>query len=135
MVSLIAPVYVEGNLEGVPGIDITIEKIIEKYINAGDITIVSKSGTVVATSEKNGEILMLPRFKDHKYIETVKSDTFLETDFNLLKSKSKEVRDIAEKIIKMGEREIKFESNGKKYLILTENIRELSWRIVKIIEY
>ena len=110
---------------------VLVHVVVVVVVGTGVVVVV----VVVATSEKNGEILMLPRFKDHKYIETVKSDTFLETDFNLLKSKSKEVRDIAEKIIKMGEREIKFESNGKKYLILTENIRELSWRIIKIIEY
>lgn len=136
MISLIKPVYVGNKMVGVPGIDITINSIIDKYLigEEKDILICTKQGTIVATSEKVAELLSLPLLKDHKYIETIKSDTYLADDFNLLKSKNKNVRTLLEKIIKENLSENLFVKGEKKYKVLTNKIEVLDWICIKFIE-
>ena len=136
MVSLIKPVYFNNRVVGVPGIDITINTVIDKYLTGEnqDILIFTKEGTIVATSEKIAELLSLPLLKDHKYIETIKSDTYLAEDFNLIKSKNKDVRLLLEKIIKDNVEETTYSKSSKKYTVISNKIKVLDWICIKFVE-
>lgn len=136
MVSAIAPVYYEDELAGVPGIDVTINTIISRYISPShnEIIIVDKNGVLVAAEETSVNRLYLPPLKDHKYVETIKSDKFRKDDYNLLKSKNNKVRELARKIIVDSENDIDFVSEGESYLVLTDEIEEMDWKIFKLIE-
>ena len=136
MISAIAPVYLDGVLECVPGLDITINIIADRYIAKSDkqYMLVAKTGLIVTTTEDAARILSLPPLTDHRYIETVKSDTYKPDEFNLLKSKNKNTRAVAEKLINQNESFCSLTSGEKKYTLLSAPIKELGWRLLEIIE-
>lgn len=137
MISLIKPVYVNDALAGVAGIDITINVIIGKYLVGENeyIIILSKEGTVITVSEKIAAILSLPTLNAHRYIETIKADTYMPDNFNLLKSKKKNIRTLIEKIMK--EKNIKsqyrYNYENEKYTVISEKIDEVKWIGIKFI--
>lgn len=134
MVSAIAPVYFNERLVGVPGIDVTINTIIDKYLSDQDILIIDQYGVLVAAEEKTVNLLSLPPLKDHKYIETIKGDKFLKDDYNLLKSKNNDVREMADKIINKNINQQEIKLLGNSYIIISAPISELNWKLIKIIK-
>jgi hypothetical protein len=136
MVSAIAPVYVNDRLEGVPGLDVTINTITQRYIKdeKQNLMILDKTGVVVSTNDFLTGLFLLPPLKNHKYLETIKQDTYKSDDYNLLKSKTRNVRELAEKIYKEDIRSMEFQQTGdSKFLVLIENIPELKWKILKVL--
>lgn len=97
MISLLNPVYYQGDLKMVLGFDITVNDILEFYLNRypNQIVIIDETGTVVAGKSKAIEALSLPPLINHTYIQTITSNNFRMEDFNLFKSKNKEVRKMA----------------------------------------
>ncbi|MBN2626654.1 MAG: hypothetical protein JXA95_08310 [Spirochaetales bacterium] len=137
MVSAIAPVYVDGKLVGVPGLDVTILTITERYIKPGGtgIAILDPRGTVVSIDQETAQLFALPPLENHKYLETIRQDTFRAEDFNLLQSKSQEVRAAGEDILIQGLRETSFTESDIKFVLLAESIPELDWIILKVVEW
>ena len=134
MISTVAPVYNKEVLKGVAGIDLTIFGITEKYLQNEDLFMITSDGTVVTISEKISTLLSLPVLKNHRYIETIKSDSYMVEDFNLLKSKNEEVRNFAETIINSDEDIISVEIEGAKYIVSKSNIDNLDWIILKMVK-
>jgi hypothetical protein len=134
MVSLIKPVYVEDELVGVPGLDITINSLTDKYIAESEkhLAIFSSEGTLIVGDKLIVEAFGMPTMKSHKYLETIKSDTFVPDEYNILKSKNKVVREAADKIIKGGEKEVSFDNNDSTYAVYAEKIPELNWILVEV---
>ncbi len=135
MVSAIAPVYVNDQLEGVPGLDVTINTITDRYITQDleDFAILDSKGAIVSVQDYLVTLFSLPMLRNHKYLETIKQNTYLADDYNLLKSKSKDVRNLAERIFYDGMSEIPFNKGDVSYLVLVETIEELDWKILKVI--
>lgn len=95
MVSAIAPVYYQDELVGVPGLDVTLEVLLQRYFSDLEdtaVVVMSSSGTVVMATEPAIKLLGLPPLQSHKYLETVKEDTFRPEDYNLLQSRIRELR-------------------------------------------
>ncbi|MBI9072098.1 MAG: hypothetical protein JEY94_10900 [Melioribacteraceae bacterium] len=133
MVSSIAPVYFKNQLVGVPGIDITINTLIEKYLMDDNILILDNKGVVVAAHENLIKLLSFPQLKDHKYIETIKLETFRKDLYNILKSKSKEIRNIGERIFSGSEKYFNINLNDKNYYFFISDVEEVNWKIVKVL--
>jgi hypothetical protein len=103
MVSAIAPVYFKGHLVGVPGIDVTINRITKRYIldNQENMTvIIDNVGNIVTAQEMAINLLSFPPLFEHKYIETIKQDTYQKETYNLALSKNIQVRNVADQIQK-----------------------------------
>jgi hypothetical protein len=137
MVSSIAPVYVDDKLVGVPGLDVTVMTITERYIEPGGtgIAILDSRGTVVSIDRQTAQLFALPPLENHKYLETIRRDTFRPADFNLLQSKSREVRTAGEDILIRGLSETSFTESDMKFVLLAESIPELDWIILKVVEW
>ena len=74
MISAIAPVYYNGRLVGVPGLDVTVNKIIDKYLDEQpSVFILDKTGVLVAVNHKLVHLLSLPPLENHEYLETIKA--------------------------------------------------------------
>lgn len=134
MVSAIAPVYFNNELVGVPGIDVTINQITDKYFKTDnqDIIIVDASGIIVSANELIINLLNLPTLVNHKYFETIKQDTYKKEDYNLLKNKNKNIRFAFENIIK---NKSEFENlliDDANYFLYVSVIDELNWYVIKI---
>ncbi|MFZ4777863.1 MAG: hypothetical protein ACOYM3_21045 [Terrimicrobiaceae bacterium] len=133
MVSAIAPVYEGGELVSVAGLDVTISAIIEKYFRKMDhpVIVVARNGVVVAATEKAIELLEMPPLKDHKYLETVKQDTFKPEEYNITKSHVKAVRAMAVDLMEKNANSIPVELSGKSFLAAASPVPELAWKVVE----
>lgn len=136
MISAIAPVYVNDQLEGVAGLDVTISTITDRYTKAleGSYIILDAEGLVVSINESLTGLLGLPRLQEHAYLETVKQDTFRSDHFNLLNSKSKSVRQGMNEIYYDGKSMVSFAHGDEEITILSAKINELNWYIMLVVK-
>lgn len=134
MVSAIAPVYYNNELVGVPGLDITLSIITDKYLKDtnDDIVIVDNTGVIVAADEKVIGLLNLPPLKAHKYLETIKQDTYQKDAFNMLKNKDKSLRSAFKKILFEHQKIQMIDADGISLAIFAAKINILDWYVINI---
>lgn len=136
MLSAIAPVYYKDSLAGVPGIDITVNTITERYIqdNPKNMTmIIDSTGTIVSAQEAILAYLQFPPITDHKYIETIKQDTYRKESFNLRFSKEEQVRNIAHQIIDKKSKIFETNINESPSIVICAKIEEMEWYLIEIL--
>lgn len=135
MVSAIAPVYVDDRLEGVPGLDVTIATLANRYLHEDDraVAVISRQGVLVAATELAIQHLEMPPLKDHKYLETVKLDTFKPDEYNILKSTLRPVRAMAREILAGTDGEIPVELMGEPHVARFARMTELDWSVLEIV--
>lgn len=136
MVSAIAPVYFNNLLAGVPGIDVTINTITKRYVldNPTSMSLImDNTGTIVAAQEGTINLLSFPPLFDHKYIETIKQDTYRKEMYNLTLSKEANVRKIASEIIVNKKEIVETEIIGDKITVVAAHIPELDWYLLDIL--
>ncbi len=135
MVSAIAPVYVQETLAGVVGLDVTIATIVDRYLKPQEspIAVIDRNGVLVAATERAIELMRMPPLKDHKYLETVKQDTFKPDEYNALKSRVREVREMAEQLLKKGEARSVLPAPPGAFTALAVRMPEVGWTVVEFI--
>lgn len=134
MVSCIAPVYRDDVLEGVCGLDITVEALVRGLDLEGDnnhYILVSNDGTVVAAGERMSRVLRLPNLKRHRYVDTVRSDTLRTKDYNLRKSSSTAIREMIDDLTAKGKAETHLELDGQKWQVRAASLDRLDWHLLE----
>ncbi len=137
MVSAIAPVYIGDSLVGVPGIDVTINTITTRYLedSIGSMTmIIDNKGGIVTAQEEIINLLSFPPLYDHKYIETIKQDTYRKELYNIALSRNIYVRSIATAVLNNKKQIIDVELNDEKFTIVAVTIPELNWHILEFLK-
>lgn len=137
MVSAIAPVYFNNSLVGVPGIDVTINTITQRYLkdSIGSMTvIIDNHGGIVTAQEEIINLLDFPPLYEHKYIETIKQDTYRKELYNIALSRNETIRKIATEILKNKKQIVDAELNGEKITILVAPIIELNWYLLEVLK-
>lgn len=136
MISAIAPVYYKNKLAGVPGVDITVNTITDRYVH-GDgqkmTMIIDSSATIVSAQEAIINLLAFPPLTDHKYIETIKQDTYRKGNYNLRLSREEFVRDLAHQTLDLQKKEFELSINGNTYTVISAIIPETKWCLLKIL--
>ena len=101
ILSLVHPIYEGQNLFAVVGVDFTVSDIIQNYLESmeGEFILVNEKGDIVAGKANAIEAFSMPPLKNHVYRETVQSDNFRISDFNIFNSKSREVRKMAQSFL------------------------------------
>ncbi len=132
IVSAIAPVYHEKRLEGVCGIDITVQTLASKYLSqlGAVFAIFTDSGTLVSADEKAMAIMRMPPLNSPKYMEAVNKDLYLMETYNISKSRSKETRKLGTDLIEKKLSETFFASGNDEYKVSSAKILELGWLLV-----
>jgi hypothetical protein len=134
ILSLVHPVYENTNLSAVVGIDITIDNFIQKFMEDldGNFLIVTGKGDIVGGNATAIEGLSMPPLKNHVYRETIQSDNFRISDYNLFSSKSKEVREMAK--IFLLEDQDRFEFQEESFLnnAVCKRFSLIDWYAIKI---
>jgi hypothetical protein len=133
MVSAISPVYVNDALEGVVGLDVTIETLVARYFRDTDrsLVILSKEGVLVAATETAIQDLQMPPLKNHKYLETVKLDTFKPDEYNIRKSTLRSVRAMAVRLLDDAVSEVDVDLAGQPHIARAARLHELNWLVVE----
>jgi signal transduction histidine kinase len=90
MLSCIAPVYVGDTLEGVVGLDVTVEKIVSGILNmslpwGASAFLADENGMILAMPESVETLLGLHELKSHVYSEAISKEQLKPEEFNLFK--------------------------------------------------
>lgn len=134
IMSVIHPVYFDNEFKGVLGMDITLVDLMRYFLAKFDenLVIIDGEGTIVAGSTHAIEALSMPPLKNHTYVQTILSDNFRKEDFNLFKSKSKEIRQMASKFLLEKEGVFEFHLEGYDYKAYCRKMNLLNWYILNL---
>ena len=139
MASCIVPVYRGDFLEGVTGLDVTIEKFVNNILAfklrwGASAFLADDDGLILAMSKEVEKTLGLKELGKHVYEGSVTQDTNKPEDFNLLKSgrpeTAEQFRTFFKENIAIGE----FGSGSKDYLLSQARVPETGWRLFLIVD-
>ncbi|TNF40136.1 MAG: hypothetical protein EP311_09475 [Cytophagales bacterium] len=135
IVSLVHPIYKEDSLFAVLGVDFTVDDVIYNYLQdfEGEYLLVNAKGDIVAGKARAIENISMPPLKNHVYRETVKSENFRVSDFNLFQSRSKEVRKMAQDFLLKKSQVFEFQEEKNLKAALCYPFQEIDWYMIQII--
>ncbi len=141
MLSVIVPIYNQNKLEGVTGIDITLKKFIDSFLNIdlpfnGKSFVINGNGKIVAMSKEIEKILDIKELGDYIYESNEKiNETINKSDkYNILNYKDKEVVNNFKNIIENKKYSHIIKINNQNYFIFTKKMEKTSWTIVSLIK-
>ncbi|MEB2775503.1 hypothetical protein SYJ56_09295 [Algoriphagus sp. D3-2-R+10] len=134
ILSLVHPVLENGELYAVLGIDITVDEIIGRYLEKkkGEFLIVNSKGDIVGGNAAAIESLSFPPLLNHVYRETILSDNFRISEFNLFNSKNSEVREMAKSIILNQDNHFFFKNEFSPLAAHSIPFNLLDWYLIEI---
>ncbi len=139
MVSCIVPVYNKDFLEGVTGIDVTIDIIVRNILKLNlpweaSLFLVNKEGMILAMPEKVESLMDLKELKKHVYNNPVSKEILKPEEYNILKNKDKKIVKQINGLFDSNIHNIDFSIKGKSYLLFQESVKETGWRLLLLID-
>lgn len=136
MASAIAPVYTDDFLEGVVGIDVTINTIANQTLNwefpwNGYGVLVGKDGTILALPEQGEEDWGLNELTDHEYEQAIMQDTFKPDDFNVYKRA--EFAAVADQLKRSQHGYTEITLNNNRQLVSWNTVSETGWKLLVVV--
>lgn len=140
MISAIVPIYKDEILEGVTGLDITVNKLIEKFLNfeipyKASSFFIDKDSNIVALTDKIANILNVKSFENHIYSENEKiTKTIFRKANEDLSIQNKDLKDILSNIANNKKYKHEVVINGEKYLLFSGKIDKFSWSLIALVK-
>ncbi|WP_400244544.1 ATP-binding protein [Niallia sp. JL1B1071] len=136
MASAIAPVYNGDFLEGVVGIDVTIDTITKEVLDleipwGGYGVLVGKDGTILALPKDGEETFGLNELTDHTYEKAIFQDTFKPDQFNIYKRQDFNI--ISEKIKKEKQGLQNIELDNSNHFISWSTVKDTEWKLLVVV--
>jgi hypothetical protein len=132
--SLVRPVFAGEELSSVIGIDLSIGDAIDSYLDAVDgyFVLVNGNGDIIGGKSEAIELLGMPLLINHVYRETIQMNNFRGADFNLSKSKSREVRQMAQSILVDKNNHFDFVQDARISRVLGYTFSQVDWYLLEI---
>ena len=138
MLSCVVPIYKDDTLEGVTGLDITIDSFVKNILNRelpynANIFMVDDKGMIIAMNEKIEKLLGLKELKEHLYTDAILKTIEKPEEFNILKNKSP----FASHFKNLFESESNIDSlkiKDSEYLTLMQNVDETNWKLMVLVD-
>ncbi len=137
MASCLVPIYKGDFLEGVTGIDVTVERFIANILRLklpweGIPILVDRNKGILAMPPQAEKIFGLVELKGHDYRETIKHDTYKPDEYNLLKNPniSQDFKNFVNSDANLTE--IQF--GNQVYLITRNLIPETGWEFYSFVD-
>jgi len=141
LLSAIVPIYNKEFLEGVTGIDVTIDKFIKNFLDIelpyeGQSFILNDKGKIIAMPKEIEKILDIEEVDNYIYGIDEKIDTtILKSDkFNIFNHKNKDIANTFTIIINHNKNIDSLIINNEKYLLFTTKTEKTSWYIISLIK-
>jgi len=139
MVSLVVPIYRADNLEGVSGLDVTIEAFVQKILNLhmpwnAATFMVDGEGTILAMQERAETLLKLRELKNHVYDTPVEGTVEKPDDYNILRHGAVSIRDQLADVFDSRAAIGGLSIDGVDYLLSQEIVPETGWRMISLVE-
>lgn len=137
MISAIAPVYKGDFLEGVVGIDVTIENLINNMLSIklpykSSSMLLDKDGNILAMSEDLEPILGLKELKSHDYVAPVEATISKPKDFNIFQNDNTLSRHLSQIVTQKSDLS-EFQDSKYQMLITQNNIDETGWKLILLL--
>ncbi|MBR9872954.1 MAG: histidine kinase [Vibrionaceae bacterium] len=137
MASAIAPVYNQGFLEGVVGLDIKVSDIIDSIQNlaipwGGYAILASSNGTIMALPPQGEHDFGLKELTEHSYQQAITKEVFKPDAFNL--HKRDDTADLSMRLLKNTNGFMQLTLNGENKLLSWSTIPETQWRLLMIVD-
>jgi len=139
MLSNIFPIYNEEKLEGVSGLDVTIDSLL-KHVLALDIPwsasafMVDKDGVILAMPKKVENFLGIKELTEHNYQSSIKTTIEKPKEFNIFQTQNSTLRKHLSSIFTKSEPMYEFTLEGKEYIITQHIIQESGWRLMILLD-
>jgi len=138
MISAIAPVYRGDFLEGVVGIDVTIENLINNMLSIklpykSSSMLLDKDGNILAMSEDLEHIFGLKELKSHDYNAPVETTVSKPKDFNIFENNNSLSRHLSHMVEKKSDLS-EFQDGKYQMLITQNNINETGWKLILLLD-
>ena len=135
MTSIITPVYRNNFLEGTLGIDITIDLISDAFISLSkkNLMIVTARTIPVAINKNSSRILKIKGLEKYNYLKKEAENQSISSSLMMTKSSSKDIRSIAQWILS-SEKKTNLKILEKNYIFLKEELPEVGWFLIELIE-
>ncbi|MBN2162812.1 MAG: response regulator [Pontiellaceae bacterium] len=139
MVSVIVPVYRDDFLEGVSGLDVTIDSFVQNILSLdfpwdAGCFMVDNVGGILAMQPRAEAILKLKELKDHTYSENIKTTVEKPEEFNLLNNPDENLKGQLEELFVSKSRIGSLSIDGVDYLVSQEIVPETGWRMITLVE-
>lgn len=137
MTSAIAPVYNGDILEGVIGIDITVETIVTNIQNLivpwnGYAILANSEGTIMALPPKGEKDFNIKELKQHHYDSAVTQEIFKPEDFNLFKRIN--TKALQPQFDAQNQGLTKLVLNNENKLVSWVTIPETNWKVLFVVD-
>jgi two-component system sensor histidine kinase/response regulator len=139
MLSCIAPIYRGNFLEGVSGIDITLETLVKNILakelpwNASAF-LIDEQGMILAMPEPVEKILGLKEMKKHVYSSAISSEVMKPEEFNLLKNTDSELTNQFAQIMKSKQVSHDITINGQQYMLVKSTVESTGWNYMVLVD-
>ena len=138
MMSCVVPIYNNDFLEGVTGLDITIDNFVNNILNKklsydANLFMIDKDGMIIAMPEKIESLLGLKELKEHLYIDSILKTISKPEEYNVLTNKSPFAAHFKNLIENKGDYSV-LKIKDKEYLTLQQNIDETNWKLIILID-
>ena len=135
MMSCVVPIYSNNFLEGVAGIDITIQKFIDAILKldlpwGASAFLVDNKGTIMAMPPSAERIFGLSELREAVYQEQVKQDTFKPEEFNLAKTSLPGVSDKIRQLLGDQSGILELQIGDGQYLLAQATEKTTGWKFM-----
>ncbi|MEI6876154.1 MAG: ATP-binding protein [Spirochaetota bacterium] len=140
MLSCVAPVYRKETLEGVVGLDVTVNDIVEKVLSekypwGATAFLADDRGMILAMLPQAEKILGLTELKEHVYNSTIAKEQLKPEEYNLLKNRNsfmaktfKQIYDTDAEILSIAQK------GAEDLFVVNKKIDSTGWKLFVLIE-
>jgi len=138
MVSAVAPVYYDGKLEGVAGLDVTISTFVDDVLNIklpwnSSSFIVDREGGILAMTENIELLLDMKELTTQASDSDIKETTHKPEEYNILNANNPEIKKIAKTILSDDGGTYELNLNGENFILKVGIIPETGWRMLTLV--
>ncbi|RXK05992.1 sensor histidine kinase [Halarcobacter bivalviorum] len=132
MVSCIVPIYNNDFLEGVTGLDVTIDKFVKNVLNLNlpwnaSAMLVGEDGLILAMPKEIEKILNIKELTTHNYEKVIKDTNLKPDEFNIYKNEN--LKKYFQEF-KNDEQNLAFTTiNEHEYIITQSKIEQTNWKL------
>lgn len=139
MISNIVPIYRKNFLEGVTGVDVTIDSLIKNVLSLnipweGSAFLVDANGVILAMPKKIENLFALKELKEHTYDATIATTIEKPQEYNIFHIKDTNLRSAIDSFFKNKEAVAPLHVNKENYIIAQDIIAETGWHIMVVVE-
>ena len=138
MVSCITPIYNKDFLEGVSGLDITIEKFVSNILDIrlpydAKMFLIDNNGVILAMPSAIEKLLGLEELKKHTYTDVITRTITKPEEFNIYKNENPFASHF-KNMLKNKQPASELMIGNEKYITMDHSIKETKWHLIMILE-